>query len=55
MIEYLISRTTIMENVYGGEIKKLRDVTRKKANILKVLFHQNNLPAHKPRIAMAAI
>ena len=58
MIEYLEHGATITGNVYADQIKKLRqEIIEKRRGKLakKVLFHQDNAPAHKSAVAMAAI
>lgn len=58
MIEYLSHGATITGSVYAEQIKKLRcQIREKRRGKLRkiVLFHQDNAPAHKSRVAMAAI
>lgn len=58
MIEYLDHGATITGNLYAEQIKKLRNFIReeRRGKLSKgVLFHQDNAPAHKSRVAMAAI
>lgn len=58
MVEYLSHGATITGSVYAEQIRKLRDEIREKrrGKLAKVvLFHQDNAPAHKSRVAMAAI
>lgn len=56
-IPYLSHGTTITGSVYAEWKKKrwqIREKRRGKLRII-VLFHQDNAPAHKSRVAMAAI
>lgn len=58
MIEYLDHGATITGNVYAEQIKKLRReiIEKRRGKLAKiVLFHQDNAPAHKSAVAMAAI
>lgn len=58
MIEYLSRGATITGSLYAEQIKKLRNEIREKrrGKLSKVvLFHQDNAPAHKSSVAMAAI
>lgn len=58
MIEYLNHGATITGTLYAEQITKLREEIRKKrrGKLAKVvLFHQDNAPAHKSRVALAAI
>ena len=58
MVEYLEEGTTITGSYYAAQIRRLREaIKEKKSGKLwaGVLFHQDNAPAHKAAVAMAAI
>lgn len=58
MIEYLSHGATITGALYAEQIKKVRQEIRenRRGKLAKVvLFHQDNAPAHKSRVAMTAI
>jgi [histone H3]-lysine36 N-dimethyltransferase SETMAR len=58
LIDYLERGHTITGVYYAGLIKKLREVIKEKRRgklTAGVLFHQDNAPAHKSHVAMAAI
>lgn len=58
MVEYLEKGATITGSYYAGQIRRLREaIKEKRRGKLRagVLFHQDNAPAHKAAVAMAAI
>ncbi|XP_045453244.1 histone-lysine N-methyltransferase SETMAR-like [Melitaea cinxia] len=58
MVEYLEKGATITGSYYADQIRRLREaIKEKRRGKLRagVLFHQDNAPAHKAAVAMAAI
>ncbi|CAG4977612.1 unnamed protein product [Parnassius apollo] len=58
MVEYLEKGATITGSYYADQIRRLpEDIKEKRRSKLRagVLFHQDNAPAHKAAVAMAAI
>lgn len=58
MVEYLEKGATISGSYYADQIRRLREaIKEKRRGKLRagVLFHQDNAPAHKAAVAMAAI
>lgn len=58
MIDYLPKGRTIIGAHYVEQLDNLREVIREKRLALsrkKILFHQDNAPAHTSKIAMAKI
>ena len=58
MVDYLLTGKTITGNYYAELIVKLRAaIKEKRPGMLskEVIFHQDNAPAHKSAVAMAAI
>ncbi|KAJ8711344.1 hypothetical protein PYW07_008586 [Mythimna separata] len=53
IVEYLEKGATIMDSYYADQIRRLRQVIQEKKRRklrVRVLFHQNNAPAHKPQL-----
>ncbi|KAJ8734381.1 hypothetical protein PYW07_014932 [Mythimna separata] len=51
IVEYLKKGPTIMDSYYADQKRRLRQVIKEKKRCklrVRVLFHQNNAPAHKP-------
>ncbi|CAK1592430.1 unnamed protein product [Parnassius mnemosyne] len=58
MVEYLENGATITGSYYAEQIRRLREAFKEKRRgklRAGVLFHQDNAPAHKAAVAMAAI
>lgn len=58
MVEYLEKGATITGSYYADQIRRLREAIKEKRRgklRVGVLFHQDNAPAHKAAVAMAAI
>lgn len=58
MIDYLQKGATITGSYYAEQIQRLREAIKEKRRgklSAVVLFHQDNAPPHKARVAMAAI
>nr|XP_032528131.1 uncharacterized protein LOC116778294 [Danaus plexippus plexippus] len=58
MVEYLEKGATITGSYYADQIRRLREAIKSKRRgklRARVLFHQDNAPAHKAAVAMAAI
>lgn len=58
MVDYLEKGATITGSYYADQIRRLREAIKEKRRgklRAKVLFHQDNAPAHKAEVAMTAI